>query len=199
MEYFYTHFAILAGGVIASIAGYIGLSAARERIEENISIRNVREIAQLYSTMQTVINDTPADRFLILMLSNGGRLINITDKKYVTILDEVHNTNAAAIINDYDRFRVDAAYLRMFSMLMQEGQLSTATREIEPSVLRDAYEAAGITHTQLFYIGYKKRRHYFGSISTTSGQPLIDPPTYNRIQIAINNIRRMFRKRGIKH
>lgn len=154
-------------------------------------------MAQLYGHMQRAVNNTPANRALILMLSNGGRLISLHNRKYITILDEVRDSSVQAVMPDYEKFPADGAYLRMFRQLLEDKEIVGATRELMPGMLRDAYEQQGVTHYALYYIGFRKGRHYYGSVTTTEGHPLINPAVYNELRILFNNVRGIFRRRKI--
>lgn len=194
---FFEHSAIALAGAGVVVTAALTYWAAREHIEEKISINAIRDMAQIYSYMLRVVNNTQADRMLILMLSNGGRILRPHDAKYVTVIDEVGNGKVRPVINDFNRFRVDGEYIRIVNRLIEEREISMAVRQLNPGFLRDAYEADGITHFMLFYIGYKSKRHYFGSISTTSGRAFMEVEETQEISIAINQIRRMFSRRRI--
>ena len=196
MEYM-QHLAILFSGVAAAGGGILLFLAAREHVNEQATIRVIREVAQLYSCMQRAVNNTPANRALILMLSNGGRLLSLHDRKYITVLDEVRDGSVQAVMQDYEKFPADAGYLRMINRLIDEKEVTGATRELAPGMLRDAYEQLGVTHFVLYYIGFRAGRHYYGSVTTTEGVPLINPATYNELRILFNNVRGIFRRRKI--
>lgn len=182
--------AILAGAAVT----FIATAMIHQRMREYVSRRAIRDISTIYEVMIRAVNRTGADRFLILGLHNGGKDIQIGKPRYITVFEEVPSQNVKAIKGDYDRYKVDGTYMRLFNKLLYDRSIHGSVSSMDPGMLREAYEAAGLKHYFLFYIGWKDRVHFFGSITSISS-PMVDPQSYTELGIAVDKIRSIINRR----
>jgi len=187
---------IAAGGAAALIATFMVL-LARERYLHWSSRQVIRDISRLYMSMQRVINNTHADRFLIIGLHNGGKMMKIQSKRYITIFEEFHSPNVPSIKGDYSRYQVGAEYVSMINDLIERGHITGKFGDMKPSFLRDAYEKDGIQAHHLFYIGWMNGTHFFGSISTVSDSSLESPQQYQEIRVCTEKVKQILRGRPL--
>ena len=169
----------------------------RERFLFYRSKRVIRDISRMYSAMQRVINNTHADRFLILGLHNGGKVMRIHSKKYITIFEEFHSPNVPSIKGDYSKYQVGAQYILMVNNLIEKHSVSGRVEEMEYSFLRDAYEKDGIKAYYLFYVGWLNGTHFFGSVSTTSDAGLMSPQQFQEIRVCTEKVKQIMRGRPL--
>ena len=156
----------------------------------------ILDVSRLYAAMQRVINNTGADRFLIIELHNGGWPWD-NGKRYMTIREEFHSPNVPSIRQDYIKFEVGPQYRIMVNNLEARGVMSGKTEDLEYGFLRDAYEKDGIKSYHLFYIRGKGRRHFFGSISTVSENSLLTPQQYQEIRVCVQKVVQIMNNRKI--
>lgn len=193
MEHLYY---IAVGGTAALTITFMVL-LARGRYLYWASRQVIRDVSRLYSAMQRVINNTHADRFIIVGLHNGGKVMRIHSKRYITIFEEFHSPNIVSIKGDYSRFQVGSQYVALINDLIERGVITGATQELEPGFLRDAYEKDGIRAFHLFYIGWMNGTHFFGSISTVSEASMESPQQYQEIRVCAEKVKQIMKGRRL--
>lgn len=176
---------LFLGGLIVIL-----MLSLHAKMRQRASRQALRDISNIYEAMLRVLDNTGADRFLILGLHDGGNEIKVHSKRYITIFEEVSTQDTANIKGDYDRYRADLPYIAMFRKLLEDGFVTGNTSEMNLGMLRDAYQAEGIKHYHLFYIGWKNKIHFFGSVSSKNS-PMIDPQSLSEIKIAREKIIRL--------
>lgn len=185
--------AALVAGAALTIAIMLNI---HRKVRELVSRNAMRDLSDIYSAMIRVVNNTAADRFLILGIHNGGRDVTPHSRRYVTIFEEANSPEVKAIRADYDRYQVDGTYIHIFRKLMDEKHISGPVSGLMPGMLRDAYEAEGLKFYHLFYICYRARVHFFCSISSTTG-PMEGPREWSEISVTVQKIRKLMTKRRI--
>lgn len=183
---------ILTVGILVILGFLIALVYS---MHINAAKNVVKDISLLYRVMQRVINNTDADRFLILGLHNGGRKLDVHSKRYITIFEEVNNPNVPSIKGDYKKVMVDGPYIHLINQLISQGVVFGWTKDLPGGLLKEAYQKDGINYYHIFYIGYRQNTYFFGSASTTSQVSMEDSSQWMEIKLATNKIKQLINKR----
>lgn len=133
-------------------------------------------------------------RFLILKSENGGGRPSAGAHLYASVLYEDFTPPIKSVKPKYQRFLMDAPYLRMLQDIISQGHVDYILSRMEPGMLRDLYASEGIYYSRIFFIKQTKTAMYYGSISTTIDENLaLLPEESARMTIAINRLRELFK------
>lgn len=187
---------IAAGGAAALSVTFMIL-LLRERYLFWASRKVIRDVSRMYAAMQRVINNTHADRFLIIGLHNGGKVMKITSERKITIFEEFHSPNLPSVKNDYRNYRVGAQYVLLINNLIEKGVITGDTSDMEPGFLQDVYHKDNIKSHHLFYIAWISGTHFFGSITTVSESSLNSPQQYQEIRVCAEKIKQIMNARRL--
>lgn len=185
---------IVAGGAAALTVTFMVI-LLRERYLFWASRQVIRDVSRMYMAMMRVVNNTAADRFLIIALHNGGKVLKADKPKKITIVEEFHSPNLPSIKQDYTNYEVGPQYILMINTLLETKVVSGKTEDMEYGFLRSAYEKDGVKAHFLFYINFRGGTHYFGSVSTATASDLSTPQQYQEIMIAVSKIREIMNGR----
>lgn len=153
----------------------------------------------VYRLLENVVEITPCDRALVLVLHNGGGKILAGSPKYSSALYESCSTNIAPIIKDFQAFEIDIDYTILIEQVKSRKMVLLMTSDMKEGMLKRRYETDGITAAIVVSLEETPNRYYYASFSTV-GDPNVFMASANfaRIETAVNQLRRRFEgaKRG---
>lgn len=152
----------------------------------------IGKISEIYDVFNRVIDDSNADRVLILKGSNGGGRPTIGSNLYVSVLHEMSVKGIEQIKGQYQNILVDDAYIRLMQKLIETREIEIQTKELpENSFVRLTYEKENLKHSYLYEIKANANTYFFGSFSTkeTGG---FSPSDKLAFRLAIDKIKKIF-------
>lgn len=155
----------------------------------------INNVVEIYDNMNYVLARTPAERFLVLKAHNGGGIVRPGESLYGSIMYEDYRDPLTSIKSAWQKFEFDADYLKTISRVYAEGMVRLHAHRLRPGIMRSAYEAAGVTYSEMYYLHQNRKASFYCSIVTTKENETFDHPAYrNEINIATNNIRNLIKK-----
>ena len=154
--------AIIAAAVIAYKAeikaARIGKMLKEDKKDLPLLLMDLKFFNNLRDIIEEMFNKTKADRFLVLVATNGR-----SDFKFATAIYEHHkfidqNTVKLSVggTSKYVRFRFDKAYLQMLKESEIRDKVSLSTNEMPESDLKDIYLTENIKDSEVYFLKREK-------------------------------------------
>ena len=145
----------------------------------------------IYNILQKGVNTTSTDRGLVLKTTNGGGPPKIDSPLYITVIHEQNSPRIESTQQRYNGVQVDREYIDMLFKLSRENMFFGKVEDLrENTLLRVAYESAGIKEYFIYLIKESSKSYWFGSFSST--QSFTDEEKLTLKALAID-MRRIFR------
>lgn len=150
----------------------------------------------IYTSMRSVVDDTPASRFLIFRGSNGGGIPRPGADLHIYLVHEAHkNPTHPSIKNLYSNIVADGPYILMLQELVKAGTLEFTTKDMPTGLQKIIYLSEDIAYSRWYYLGRTDTEIFYGSISThTEYERFGMNGTKASIEIAVLRIREVFKK-----
>lgn len=153
----------------------------------------ILQIGEIYDVFNHVIDDSCADRILILKGSNGGSRPTIGSNLYVSVLHEASTKGVGQIKSQYQQIHVDDSYIRLLQSIIEKNEVSLSIDTLpEDSFLRLTYEKEQLMHSYLFEIKGDGDNYYFGSFSTQNPQGFTSEDKL-AFRLAIDRLRKIYK------
>ena len=147
----------------------------------------------IYSLLQAILTETPADRVMIIKTENGGGIPSHKNPVYMSVMYEVYQNPMRAILEEMQRVRAGSAYIDLILQLADQSKVTYETQNMPAGLLRDINETDGIQSGQKHYINNNEKAFYYLSISSRQEQALMETPQARRvIALALNKIQNIF-------
>ena len=149
--------------------------------------------------MNSVVDNTPADRVLILVGHDSGNVPNPMHPYYSKVLwqktKDESNDKHESLIRRFDDVKVDGTYVSMIIQMIIEGCVKIKVSEMPDSFLKRAYIAEGIKYSEVYFLKQEKTDSiYYCSIATVEEDEYFNNPQHRTtIEIAINHIANIFK------
>jgi len=153
----------------------------------------VSKIGEIYDIFNRVIDDSSANRVLILKGSNGGSRPTIGNNLYVSVLHEVSTKGIDQIKSQYQGIHVDDSYIRLLQKIIENREIEINIDEFsDDSFLKLTYQKDDLKHSYFFEIKGSGNDYFFGSFST------VEPAGFNSsdrlaFRLAIDKLRKIFK------
>ena len=157
------------------------LRVAKSVLEQDVKDRSMHLQVELESfnsirsTIEALMAESKADRFLILTATNG-----FTDMKFATAIYEQHAENKHVMLSmgasgKYVRFEFDSEY-KMLKDAEKYNVVSLNVHKMPASDLKDIYETEKVHHAEIFYlhraqIDDQNDRIFYCSVCTHDEKP----------------------------
>lgn len=130
---------------------------------------------RLLRRVHEIFEQTPVDRFLILYGVNGQENVGSVSVFFQMFRYEKHEIDA---INRYADISIDEEYQNMLKRIEQHGTELHDVERMPPSLLRDFYQADGVTYSVVKFIARKQMSPgrdviIFCSFSTHGKEPIV--------------------------
>lgn len=178
---------------------YLGKRRAKKEVKQrNEFLASLKDISEMNSYMSDVVDNTQADRFLILMGHDSGNIPNpkhlyFAKAMWQKVKDKKDNDS---LVRRFDSVRVDFEYINMIIELMTKGCVKLVVDEMPDGFLKTVYKGEGIKYSEIYFLVQEKsNKIYYCSIATNKeGERFSNPQDRSRIEIAVNHIRQIFAK-----
>ncbi len=191
----------LAGGALGVklLDHYILKRKAKKEIKQKDEfLASLKDISAMNSYMSDVIENTPADRFLILMGHDSGNIPNPKHPYFAKAMWQKTKAknDSDSLVRRFDSIRVDFEYINMIIELMTKGCVKLVVDEMHDGFLKTVYKGEGITYSEIYFLAQEKSsKIYYCSIATTKdGERFNSVDDRSKIELAINHIRQIFAK-----
>jgi hypothetical protein len=183
--------ALISGAFVAGIIAHI----INMRIRRKLRVGRVTEFEiTTQNLIESTVHRTLADRALIIKLHNGGKIFAGV-QKYITVLQEYNSENLRSVRDDFQNYKVDAAYMQMINTIISEGLFIQEVNKLPEGFLKRRYEYEGIKSTVIYYINQTDHALYFGSFSTTkSFSDFVGSHEYSILESVISKIRNRYKQ-----
>lgn len=172
--------------------------AKKEIKQKDEFLASLKDISAMNSYMSDVIENTPADRFLILMGHDSGNIPNLKHPYFAKAMWQKTKAknDSDSLVRRFDSVRVDFEYINMIIELMTKGCVKLVVDEMHDGFLKTIYKGEGIKYSEIYFLAQEKSsKIYYCSIATTKdGERFNDLETRSKIELCINHIRQIFAK-----
>lgn len=155
----------------------------------------VKDVVEIYKNMDFVLQPEIAKRFVVVRTHNGDGKIRPGVPLYASIVYETTRLPLRPVKHLFQRHELDEQYLIMLSVMYGQKSVRVAADKLPDCFLKDFYEREKITYGELHFLHEDKKALYYCSIVTTDENEQFEDPTMRtNINIAVNNIRNIFKK-----
>lgn len=192
---------VLVGGVFGGkiLDYFIQRNKKKEEKNKEVLLESLKAINTMWQHMNSVIDNTPADRFLILVGHNSGNIPNPMHPYYSKVIwqktkDETCD-NHESLIRRFDSVKVDGNYVSMIIEMLTKGSVKLRVSEMPDSFLKRAYLAEGIKYSEVYFLKQEKTdKIYYCSIATIQDNEYFDKAEHRTtIELAVNHIDIIFK------
>jgi type II secretory pathway pseudopilin PulG len=150
---------------------------------------NVETAGALSATLETLQRKVGASSVVLLRTQNGGGLPKPGLDIYSSI---VMVPGDPALFRSWHRQRIDADYARIILDLLRNDSAVLQTPRLEPgSMLRDVYEARGITHSVVTAVGSSAEAFYYLSCTFKQHSCQNTPANRSAMRATVADLARM--------
>lgn len=150
------------------------------------------KMADVYESLNRVLDSTHANRFLIVKTENGGGIPHAGSIIYASVLYEAVRPPFKSHKDEYQRLRVDEEFLMTLKELLLKDFIYLEVASMPEGMLRRMYISEGVKWIYLFKIKTTKSAFYYGSIGTESPEGLRGARDFHYIEISMSKIRNLF-------
>lgn len=176
--------ALFALQVAANVGFWVHLKRGRANsfFDKLMAWRHVTHIAK------ELVQDSDVERFLVLMLTNGGGDPHPGARLYATALVNELDDTYQHKHRDYDQVEVDTDYIERVIRARASGAQRMHVSVMGDSLLKRFYDAEGVRYAELYYLFSTERETYFCSAATYSNEHLAG--AQGDISLALNAIKK---------
>lgn len=156
----------IVGAIIAIITGGGLVKAFDKAIKWNDSRLRKRlpdvlaDIDRIYEVMHELLRNSPADRILLVICTNGGGVPNSGKPIYSSVLREVSD-GLDPVGPRWGKRMIDQEHVKMISELLDDGRVQNITFDMSGGGLSTLYRADGIWGDDMVLLHKgKKGLHY---------------------------------------
>jgi len=172
--------------------------AKKEIKQKDEFLASLKDISAMNSYMSDVIENTPADMFLILMGHDSGNIPNPKHPYFAKAMWQKTKAknDSDSLIRRFDSIRVDFEYINMIIELMTKGCVKLVVDEMHDGFLKTVYKGEGIKYSEIYFLAQEKsNKIYYCYIATTKDKERFDNVIdRSKIELAVNHIRQIFAK-----
>ena len=196
--------------VLTAIVGFLSyvardlydkIKGKKKKEIERTMTEGMRAISQVYQAMESLLQQTPADRVLLLEVTNSGSMPTAGEKVYsraveVKLDKESNFLERLKILANYEKILVDSQYVNMVVQAKETGEpYRFNVADHKPCLLRDIYETEGIKYSEIYHIysDTKRWKQFILSVSTyKENQTYNSEKTRAIINMNVHKIRQTF-------
>lgn len=199
LSYNTMHWSLLLGssGLGAIVSKLISLFIEIKKGRTAAS-KSIVDINTIYTEcMKPVLDNTEAERYLVVKVENGGGRITPGAQLFSTVIYEDYRRPLRTIMETYQRFKINKETTELLTSVVGQGSARVITKDLEKgNSLKIALEASEIRYVELFFIAQTNERLFYASIGTSNEKlnPFDDSPSRQAIEVSINNLRNIFTK-----
>jgi len=182
--------------LVVALIGYFGKTwFDRQKLKGKQSFSNVvPRIHEVYTILNTLKRHTRAHRALILRAENNGARPKLGTELFTSVLYEAFDAPLKSVREYWYRQKCDEAYICILRELLKshDGHIKVKTETLEPSILKDLYEASHIEQSYIFQIAEREKTLLYLSLNLTEISEL-DPEERDLVRSCVNQLQMLFR------
>lgn len=129
-------------------------------------ISSAVDTQKVYNVLNYIVSNTDAVRAIIFKAHNGGKIPNLNEKMYFSVMHEVYAKGNEPAAKKFQAQEVDQCYYNLLVELIQNKKISKSTSELMPgSLLQDHYLVAGVSYSKFYEIYYNQKTYVYLSVN----------------------------------
>lgn len=184
------------GGVLVELIRYM-----RDRFKQkSLASDSLIKLNEIYSKcMKLVLDETPADRFIVFKAENGGGKIVPGVQLFASVLYEDYRQgsfNNKAILDKYQRWLCDKHYVEMLSQLCIKGSIKFNSSVLDDeSRFKNVCIAENMYYCEMHFIAQRSDKFFFCLIASSEKEENFSSArTRNNIDIGVDRLRNIFKE-----
>lgn len=150
------------------------------------------QLHDIYEVLLYMLNNTAADRILILYVTNGGKIINKSKNVYSTAEFEVNTPNLEPVRKYWQGQKVDEHYRIIIEQLIKNRSQTILTKHLEQSDLFTAYDAQGVEKSLWFAISDKPKRSFWYCTISYTNEAVLGSKENDAIRFGVGELEKLF-------
>jgi hypothetical protein len=154
----------------------------------------IKKVVGIYDNMNSVVQKSPVESFIVHKAENGGGLIKPGSHLYSSMIYESFRAPAQSVKEKYQRVELDGEYIQMLARLYAQGSVRVLSATMPDGIMKTAFRAEETMYSEFYYLHHDRKAFYYCSLSTKiPNESFADFRVRNDISIAINNIRNLLK------
>lgn len=153
--------------------------------------------------MKPVLDGTPAERFLIVKIENGGGRITPGAQLFSSVIYEDYVKGRHSVMDKYQRLNTDKSTIELLIALCSQGSAKIKMSDLaDDNRVKNFAAKDKITYSELYFLAQTDSKLFYCSIGTGlefgkgvgDAAPFDEPTTRAEIELSVNNLRNIFAK-----
>lgn len=189
----------LAGSAVAKVVEEV-VKYRRRKLESKINMAdNARDIADIHRIMESVVEETSYNRFLLCLGEDSAGVLAAGKNLYITAQYEKINRSEDErlehISDQIHRWKADVNYYDLYSEMLTKGMVQITYDTMPPSKLKDIYTTQNVKSSRVYHLMTTKdsAKVFFCSVASTLKN---EPSAADRVIIdsAVDKLINIFQK-----
>lgn len=163
----------LAGSAVAKVVEEV-VKYRRRKLESTVNMAdNARDIADIHRIMESVVEETSYNRFLLCLGEDSAGVLAAGKNLYITAQYEKINRSEDErlehISDQIQRWKADINYYDLYSEMLTKSKVTVKTETMPESKLKDIYTTQRIKSAKLYHLmtTMDSSKIFFCSIAST--------------------------------
>ena len=184
----------LGGSGFVKLVDYLKNRTNKKHLEK-LAV-NLQDLSKIYRIIEKILDQSTANRVLILRASNGGGIPKPGSEMFIKLLYAATVKEDLAIYDKYSSIKIDGQFIDMLIDIQKNGQTVKKTEDMTNSLLKRIQQSEGIKYSEIYFLTNNAHEMYYCAISSIKeGEEFADPMKKIAIELGINDLRKIF----IKH
>jgi len=153
----------------------------------------IKAVADIYQSMNRVINESEVERVVIMKAENGGGKPKVGGHLYISAIMEVGNNSKVSRLTDYNRLKADAGYVELLADLLSKFKVSLVTDELADSLIKKIYLGEKVKYADAYFIHATDEAVYYCLFITNKDAVFNNPETALLLEVTVNYIANIFK------
>lgn len=189
----------LAGSAVAKVVEEV-VKYRRRKLESTVNMAdNARDIADIHRIMESVVEETSYNRFLLCLGEDSAGVLAAGKNLYITAQYEKINRSEDErlehISDQIHRWKADVNYYDLYSEMLTKGMVQITYDTMPPSKLKDIYTTQNVKSSRVYHLMTTKdsAKVFFCSVASTLKD---EPSAADRVIIdsAVDKLINIFKK-----
>ena len=189
----------LAGSAVAKVVEEV-VKYRRRKLESTVNMAdNARDIADIHRIMESVVEETSYNRFLLCLGEDSAGVLAAGKNLYITAQYEKINRSEDGrlehISDQIHRWKADVNYYDLYSEILTKGMVQLKYDTMPSSKLKDIYTSQNVKSARVYHLMTTKdsAKVFFCSVASTLKD---EPSASDRVIIdsAIDKLTNIFQK-----
>lgn len=175
-------------------------SYLRRKAEKKIDMAsNAKDIADIHRIMESVVEETDYNRFLLCMGEDSAGVLAAGKNLYITAqyekVNKTQDERLEHISDQIQRWKADTPYYDLYSEMLTKGMTEIRYETLPPSKLKDIYTSQNIKSARVYHLMTTKdsAKVFYCSVASTLKD---EPSASDRVIIdsAVDKLINIFKK-----